>query len=103
MLQAHGVSQQRFADMIGVNEKQVRKMLDGRTPIPLATLCVMPVEMTLDFIDRVIEMRGAGPARAATFLRRGIDGLRASGDVRSALSAQRAILDVVEELSAEAK
>ena len=34
VLRDHKVSQTRFAQMVGVDEKQVRKMLDGRVSIP---------------------------------------------------------------------
>ena len=65
VLKAHGVSRLRLADMIGVNEKQVRKMLDGRAPIPMATLGVLPIEMALDFMDRIVALRGGQKRSAA--------------------------------------
>ena len=103
VLKAHDVSRLRFADMIGVNEKQVRKMLDGRSPVPMAVLGVMPIEMSIDFMDRVVQARGGGVHRAASLLHQGIEGLRADADrpaaLRGALDAQRELLELTAELS----
>jgi hypothetical protein len=60
----HGVSQNRLADMLDVDEKQVRKYLDGRAHFPAAALLILPLDMTEDFIARLREMRGQASPRA---------------------------------------
>lgn len=97
VLQRHGVSRLRFAEMIGVNEKAVRKMLDGRSPIPMATLGVIPVDMALDFMESVIS--GRGGATPPPPMARAVDALRRSRDLKAVLEGQRALLDLAGELS----
>lgn len=97
VLKSHGVSRLRFAAMIGVNEKQVRKMLDGRAPIPMASLGVMPTEMALDFTDAVLAMR-RGEGRSS-LIQRAIEELGRSRDLRAVNAAQRELLELAAKLS----
>lgn len=57
-LKAHDVTKTRFAAMLGVDKKQVRKMLDGRVPVPVDVAFAMPLDMGLDFLARIRAARG---------------------------------------------
>lgn len=57
-LKAHDVTKTRFAAMLGVDKKQVRKMLDGRVPVPVDVAFAMPLDMSLDFLARIRTARG---------------------------------------------
>lgn len=74
----HGVSQNRLADMLDVDEKQVRKYLDGRAHFPTAALLVMPSEMADDFIARLRALRGSRTS-AVDRLRSALAELEADG------------------------
>jgi hypothetical protein len=95
-LRAFDVSKSRFADMIGVNEKQVRKMLEGLTPIQSTVASAMPSDMALDFLGRLTALRG-GP-RAG--MQREIERLRTSRDLKAVYDAQRQLLELATELAA---
>lgn len=94
-LRAFDVSNNRFADMIGVNEKQVRKMLEGLTPIQSTITSAMPVDMALDFLGRVSALRGA----VKSGMQREIDRLRKARDLRAVLEAQRQLVELAAWLS----
>lgn len=58
VLRRFDVSQNRLADMLGVNEKQIRKMLDGSASVPAGVLSLLPIDMAFDFFERVMRRRG---------------------------------------------
>jgi hypothetical protein len=57
----HGVSRCRLADWLGVNEKQVRKMLKGETTIPSQVSSCIPCALRQDYLDRLAELDGGAP------------------------------------------
>jgi len=59
VLRDHDVSNNRLADLLGVDEKQVRKYLDGRAHFPAAALLVIPTGIVDDFLSRLRTRRGA--------------------------------------------
>ena len=94
-LRAFDVSKNRFADMIGVNEKQVRKMLEGLTPIQTTVAAAMPSDMALDFLGRLGALRGAGRSG----MQREVERLRKTRDLRGIHDAQRQLLELATELT----
>ncbi len=62
----HGVSKCRLADMLGVNEKQVRKMLKSATTIPSELSSCIPRSLRQDYLDRLAELDGGAPSAMAT-------------------------------------
>ncbi len=54
----HGVSKCRLADLLGVNEKQVRKMLKGEVTIPGEVSSCIPKSLRQDYLDRLAEIDG---------------------------------------------
>jgi len=71
----HGVSKCRLADMLGVNEKQVRKMLKGEATIPGEVSSCIPKSLRADYLARLAELDGGTPAT----LQQQIDRLDAAG------------------------
>lgn len=63
----HDVSKNRLADLLGVDEKQIRKYLDGRAHLPMAALLVMPVGMSDDYMARLRAARGGTKSSAERF------------------------------------
>lgn len=57
-MKEHGISRCRFADMLGVNEKQVRKMLKGSATIPSAVSSCIPASLRSDYLERLGELGG---------------------------------------------
>lgn len=70
VLREHGVSILRFAEMIGVNERQARKYLEAAAPIPTTILDALPRSMTRSFEARLRALRE--PTSAADELRAAI-------------------------------
>lgn len=58
VLKRHDVSKNRFAAMLDVNKKVVRRMLACEQPIHLDVLMVLPAEMAVDVVDRLFDGRG---------------------------------------------
>ena len=58
LLRDHQTSRSWLACVVGVNEKQVRKMLKGEVPIPAAIASCMPTDMRIDYLERLIELDG---------------------------------------------
>lgn len=92
VMQEHDVSNCRLADILGVDEKQVRKYLDGRSHVPLAALALLPSDMASDLYERTV-VRGGSP------LKRAIAALRRARDLRAVHDAQRELLELAAELS----
>lgn len=87
--------------MLGVDKKQVRRMLACEQPIHVDVLFALPLDVALDFLELLTRARGAGPGRGLILLRQGIDELRASSTPtngteirRAAREAQRLLLDL---------
>jgi hypothetical protein len=57
-MSAHGVSKCRLADWLGVNEKQVRKMLKQESGIPSELSSCVPKSLRQDYLDRLAEIDG---------------------------------------------
>lgn len=95
-LRAFDVSKNRFADMVGVNEKQVRKWIEGLTPIQTTVIAAMPSDMGLDFLERLRALRGGG---GRSGWQRELERLRKSRDLRAIQDAQRQLLDLAAELT----
>lgn len=68
---AHGISKSRFADMLGVDEKQVRKMLKMEKTIPSEVSSCIPKSLRRDYLDRLAELDGcAAPTDIAQIISR---------------------------------
>lgn len=85
VLKSHGVSILRFAEMIGVNERQARKYLEARSPIPTTLLDALPLDMADDFANRVRAARGGQRKNATDLLRLGLAAAERDGIPRTAI------------------
>lgn len=54
----HGISKSRFADMLGIDEKAVRKMLKMEKTIPSEVSSCMPKSLRQDYLNRLVELDG---------------------------------------------
>lgn len=91
LLKQHGVSKLRLALMVGVDDKTIRKWLDGRAPVPASIVLALPTDMALDFLARMAALRGCATNAAAEIAK-----LSTRVELRA---AQRALLERDEELS----
>lgn len=88
LLRDHATSRTWFAMVLGVNEKQVRKMLKGEAPIPSTVIACMPAEMRVDYLERLGALQP--PSLADRFARL---------DLMGALEAQRQLTDRIAKLA----
>lgn len=95
LLRDHAVSRSWFALQIGLNEKQVRKMLKAEISIPSQVSSCMPLEMRTDYLERLAVIDGA----SRPTLQDRIDSL----DLAGAIDAQRRITDRISKLAQGAK
>lgn len=98
-LRAFDVSARRLALMLDVSDRLVRKWLGGAKPVPTSAVSALPVDMALDFLDRLRALVGPGPSG----MDREIERLRRMRDLEGALEAQRRIGELVGELAMEAR
>lgn len=95
VLTEHDVSRGRFAMMLGVNEKAVRKMLCAEVSIPLHAFLRMPTDMRRDFIEGVAEASGCD---AFGVVERALSKIRAARDIAAAHALEDAARDLAREL-----
>lgn len=106
VLKRHDISKNRFAMMLGVDKKQVRRMLACEQPIHIDVLFALPLEVALDFVEILTQARGAGAQRGIVLLGQSIGILRASASAtnraeirRAAREAQRQLLELDEHIA----
>jgi hypothetical protein len=87
ILRDHETSRVWLALILGVNEKQVRKMLRAEIPIPTTVAACMPTSMRTDYLERLASLDGtARPSLQDRIDRLDRDGLVAAlGLITSAL------------------
>lgn len=78
-LKAFDVSKNRLADMVGVNEKQVRKWIEGLNPIPTTVVSAMPTDMAMDYLNRLSLLKGPSMRSAADRFRHALSSLEREG------------------------
>ncbi len=88
LLETFHVSVSAFARLHDVNEKHVRKWLDGRANYPAWGFDVLGEEMS-DWLYARIRSARSGPSRATSPMRRALGWMRREGTMQDILSAQQ--------------
>ena len=78
VLKAHRLSIVGFADKIGVNERQARKYLEARAPIPSTIFDALPAALADDLLARIRALRG-GPKTASDQFRAALSAVERDG------------------------
>ena len=69
MLLGRKCSQRKAAILLGVNDKRIGKYLDTSTHIPIEVLLALPIEMAIEYADKLFAVRGGSGTRAIASMR----------------------------------
>jgi hypothetical protein len=95
VLKDHGYSAERLAAKLQVNERQVRKYLEGSVPIPTTILDAMPATLAADLAARLSAVRGEQAQSAVARLRSALTALEREGTTSEVVVEAMARLGVI--------